>query len=53
MKECSQLKGQIQAEKSQAGENMLGNQANETYERSLRIIKLENKLAKLKTYHSE
>lgn len=31
---------------------MLGNQANETYERSLRIIKLENKLTKLKTYHS-
>lgn len=34
-------------------ENTLGSQASETYERSLRIIKLEGKFSKLKTYLSE
>lgn len=33
--------------------DLLNGQANETYERSLRIIQLQGKVTKLKTYLSE
>lgn len=48
--ECLQLAEQIAKDKSQRGDSILGTQANETYERSLRLIKLEGKLSKLKSY---
>lgn len=37
----------------QIQDNTLGGQASETYERSLRIIKLEGKMNKLKAYLGE
>lgn len=37
-------------ERLNMNDSTLGNQASETYERSLRIIKLEGKMTKLKNY---
>lgn len=51
--ECAELVQLIAQERANPGNSVLGAQASETYERSLRIIKLESKLAKMKSSLAE
>lgn len=51
-KEFSELVKSADNSKISNIDNLLNDQANETYERSLRVIKLENKYNKLREYLS-